>query len=510
MTHVARQSEYALRQEQQPSLANLKHLLDAETHYVYGKILDPSRRYTGDVVAVAVYGDAFGKTELVDIMHNARVGTHYGLNVPLAHGQPVRLLVLSDENKNGQFDINEVVGARRLEQKQRQGAQRVVRNIDIELSDAESIGIPEPIPVERTPERKTSIFFPGGAIRSLDDPVFDREVATLGVYDPAAFSEKAPTMFYALEEEIFYKIPVVFVHGMGGTPREFEPLLDRLDRRRFKFFFFYYPSGESLPKLAELFHGIFLSGDAVGQNPLIPTVIVAHSMGGVIVREALNLLPAPTPQSAPLHFISMASPLAGHPSAASGEEHSLIVLPAWRSLNPSSDFITRLYRRPLPPTTTYRLLYAYRNDGIVRFGENSDGVVPLSSQLRPEAQAESSLQRGFDTTHTGILSDERALTFLVDDIEGVRTRYPPDHMAWFFKGGFVVRGMNSHDRIVKYAIETIGQYLRALALGDIAPIDAFQRHFVDVANGRTPPTYELEKAWLEFVENNPNPLNAGR
>lgn len=58
-------------------------------------------------------------------------------------------------------------------------------------------------------------------------------------------------MFYALEEDIGYKIPVIFVHGINGSPREFAEIVKYLDRRLYRPWFFYYPSGNDLGQLSE-------------------------------------------------------------------------------------------------------------------------------------------------------------------------------------------------------------------------------------------------------------------
>lgn len=508
--HAARQNAYAEEQKRAPSLSNLKHILDTETFYVYGRILDPGGLHPGAPVAVAAYADAYGKTELVDVMHNARVGTHYGLNLPRMKEMTFSLVVLLDSDHNGTFDPGEVVAARRIASTASSSESRVLGNVDIEIAAASSASIPEPLPVRRARAVQKSLFYPGESLRTLDDPIFDAEMATLGMYEPAAFTEQAPTMFYALEEELGYKIPVIFVHGIGGSAREFEPLVERLDRGRFKAWFFHYPSGAPLDQMGQLFYRIFLSGDAVERNPMIPMAIVAHSMGGLVVREALNLVPPPADELASkgapsLLFISIASPLGGHPAAASGEESGPLVVPSWRSLNPASAFIANLYRTPRPVSTDYHLFFTYQNDGLIRTGENSDGVVPLSSQLRPEAQAEATMQHGFNATHVGVLHDQEALDFIVRDIHRLQTQYPPDHMAWFMKGGFVVPDGWNHGPVMKYHIETIGQYLLALARGQITPVSPDEQHFVDVVKGRTTPAYDMERAWLDFIKTNPAP-----
>jgi hypothetical protein len=39
------------------------------------------------------------------------------------------------------------------------------------------------------------------------------------------------------------RIPVLFIHGIGGTPRDFRAVIDALDRTRFQAWVFSYPPG---------------------------------------------------------------------------------------------------------------------------------------------------------------------------------------------------------------------------------------------------------------------------
>lgn len=501
---VAKQSQRARRQSVEPSLNNLKHLLDTETCYVYGRVSDPEGQLQGRHVAVAAYADAYGKSELVDIMQHARVGTHYALNLPLAPDQSYRILVLSDTNGNGFLDPSEVWGERELTPEQLSAANRVLRNVDISLSRETKATIPRALPAETPVELQSSVVYPAGTIRSLADPLFDAELATLGVYEPAAFSERASTMFYALEEDVGYKIPVVFVHGMGGSARQFEALVERLDRRRFKPWFFHYPSGMPIGQLAKLFHGVYLSGDAVNRHLKIPMVVVAHSMGGLVVREALNLLDTEKEKAqGPIHFLSLASPLGGHPAAAAGESQGLLVVPSWRSLNPAGEFIAKLYRKPLPPSVTHHLLHAFGNDDLIRFGANSDGTVPLSSQLRQEAQAEATQVRGFNASHAGILTDADSVDYVITEIHRQRVDVPNDHMSWYLRGGFEVPPDCNLPPILTHLIATQGQHLRALARGDIAPLEPVERDWVEVAQGRAQPSEPMARALLQCLQRYP-------
>ena len=50
------------------------------------------------------------------------------------------------------------------------------------------------------------------------------------------------------------KIPVLFVHGIGGTPLDWKYLAKGLDRHRFQPWFYYYPSGLRLNLVSGLLH----------------------------------------------------------------------------------------------------------------------------------------------------------------------------------------------------------------------------------------------------------------
>lgn len=53
-------------------------------------------------------------------------------------------------------------------------------------------------------------------------------------------------------------------------------------------------------------------------------------------------------------------------------------------------------------------------------GGASDGVVALSSQLRPEAQEEALSIRGYDETHTGILDSPAVSAHLNEMLDTVQ------------------------------------------------------------------------------------------
>ena len=217
---------------------------------------------------------------MVDVTHFAKAGTHYALNLPIGIYD---LLVLADTDGNQILDQSEVVGLRKVDLREIPEQEKVLTDFDINLSGKLTTDWNINIPIPETAIIQKSLFYPQGTIRQLDDPIFDDEVATIGMYEPAAFLEKSPTMFYATEEYLRYKIPVIFVHGISATPRQFIPIIEQLDRDRYVPWFFYYPSGADLGQLGENFHRLFWSGKLFPKTD-IPMIVVAHSMGGLVSK----------------------------------------------------------------------------------------------------------------------------------------------------------------------------------------------------------------------------------
>lgn len=496
--NTLKQAGFSALHQHSPAQRVYKHMLHADNFFVFGKI-ENGTGLGEEATAVVAVSSLYLASEVVDVSHFSR-NTFYGLNLPAGEYQ---LLVVSDLNCDGYYDEQEVVGGRTVALEVTKMPEKVLGNFDIDL-DAPFVSpatVVFHLEVRKSEPLAESLFYPKGSIRSLDDEIFSRQMATLGMYEPAAFLEEAPMMFYALEEDIGFKVPVVFVHGIDGSARDFAEIVAGLDRSRYRPWFFYYPSGNDLGQLGEMFYKIFLSGKTMVLGEM-PMIIVAHSMGGLVVRDALNRQSGKKGEAKVARLVTIASPLGGHPAAAMAAR-APVVIPSWRDVDPAGEFMHQLRRKKLPEGIEYHLIYAFGNEKMVKLGENSDGVVPLSSQLCSEAQNESTAQYGFNDTHTGILQNPEAIKRVLAIIETVKAPFPDDHMAEALKGGYNVTLGDGYTPLGKYCIVNAGHWLDALATGRIAPTEPAHSHFVQVCRGEESPDTEIEKAWLRFVKEYP-------
>ena len=495
------QAEFAHQLRTEPQQRVSKHMLDRQTWFVFGRI-GQTAALKSQAMAVLALSDRFRTAEVVDVNHTARADSYYGLNLPA--GQ-YRLLVVADLDGNGFYDESEVLGSRNLALAPEAVPDMVAEGIDIDLATER---VPQPgafrVAVETAPPRSESLFYPRGTLRTLDDPIFGPQMADLGLYRPAAFLEAAPMLFYALEEDYGYKIPVVFVHGIGGSARDFGDVVAALDRTRYRPWFFHYPSGASLEQLGAMFHRIFLSGKVIPLEDM-PLVIVAHSMGGLVVREALNLQTGARGENRVARLITLASPLGGHPGARSASGGP-VVIPSWRDLNPDGPFVARLHRKPLPAGLEYRLLFAYGDERPVKVGRNSDGVVPLASQLSAAAQKEATAQHGYDTTHTGILSDPAAIADIIRLAGEVRSPFPEAHVRELLRGGYPLGDAAGYSALEAHFIRNLGRYMDAIAAGRLAPFHPSQAHFIRAVRGEIAADNPAETAWIKFTRGHPDRL----
>jgi pimeloyl-ACP methyl ester carboxylesterase len=251
-----------------------------------------------------------------------------------------------------------------------------------------------------------------GTIVSIDDPRFAADNATLGLWQPVQFVFDVGAGVYFLEAYHPEKIPVLFVHGAVGTPRNFAFLIHRLDRTRFQPWVVYYPTALDLESTARAVNRCMLLLHARYRYAQI--AVVAHSMGGLVARAAINqgtaylagrrLVVLPV-------FVTMSTPWDGHAAASLGVKYAPVVAPSWNAMVPGNQFLQTLLETHLPPETHYHLFFSYQGSSMV-IREASDNIVAVSSQLPLALQRQATSVLGFNENHMSILTSEAVATEL--------------------------------------------------------------------------------------------------
>ena len=263
-----------------------------------------------------------------------------------------------------------------------------------------------------------------GEVVTLDDPRFREEQATNSLWRPYDFIFDVHPGVYFLQPYEAGKTPVLFVHGINGTPINFRALIERLDRSKYQPWVYYYPSGARLSLVAD--HLDQTMKQLQLQHGFTRYDVIAHSMGGLVSRGFL--LRNQTGQSrarVPL-YITISTPWAGHKAAESGVKYAPTVVGVWNDMAPNSAYLTDLFfqerngaqsHRPLLAGVQHHLLFGYKRSGTA-VGECTDSTVTLASQLYPGAQEDASRLYGFDETHMGILGSvetSRLVNRLLDE-----------------------------------------------------------------------------------------------
>lgn len=355
------------------------------------------------VAVLAVSEDPTAPFHVADyaLFHEASAGWSF-----LLPPGTYRVVAFEDANGDVDYQANERVGP--YDEFRDLVVEPGSRHPNLTLSIAGPASPDEVMPVAVGPTGAERSLYVGDLF-PLDDARFGPENGRMGMLEPQRFMEEVGSGLFVTEPFDPARIPVIFVHGISGYPQEFAELVESLDRSRYQVWLAQYASGFDLDLVSDYVTRALDELVTIHHPPAV--CVVAHSMGGVVMRRALGRYAAHAGRARVPLFLTLASPVGGHPGAAMGAAMSPVVLPVWRSLVPSGEFIAHLYDAPLPEEARYDLLFAFGSDDA-----RGDGVVPLTSQLRVEAQAAAALVRGFPTSHVGILSNEASMALVHGEI----------------------------------------------------------------------------------------------
>ena len=227
-------------------------------------------------------------------------------------------------------------------------------------------------------------------VESVDDSIFAPEMGEIGVYQPNVFLAKTQSWFYSVGMPDFSKVQLLLVHGIDGTPRDFKTLIESIDQSRYHVWLFYYPSGLHLDQL-----GVVLAGGVERLAAFVPAkqlrlAVVAHSMGGLVGRRAINELCRHGKPPYLRVYASFDTPYGGIEAVTGAVRSGTELIPSWVDVAAGSPFLTRLYETPLPADLPFHLFFGWGLDGDHGPSPGGDGTIALPSQLDSRVQNDSS------------------------------------------------------------------------------------------------------------------------
>jgi pimeloyl-ACP methyl ester carboxylesterase len=300
-------------------------------------------------IIVAAYAKNQGKREVVHytVLHDFG---EYELMV--AKGN-YYVFAYWDKNSNLVYDAGEPAGQYGDPKMVTAPAGGVVGGLNIAIAEKpQNIDVPSGFEVSSVKPHKLYSRL-AGAIIDLDDELFSEENGGKGYWEGISFFKEFGGNIYFLEEYDPRKIPILFIHGAGGTPKGWKYFADNIDRTRFQPWFFYYPSGARIPGMSHLL--LWKLENLKLKYNFEQLYITAHSMGGLVARSFIMDHSGRFPYVK--LFISLATPWGGAGMAGYGVKQSPAVVPCWIDLQPESAFIQSpaLYTARPCWTSTMRL-----------------------------------------------------------------------------------------------------------------------------------------------------------
>ena len=312
-----------------------------------------------------------------------------------------------DFNENLLYESDDFAGWYGMPDTASVKAEQVMSGLDIVVSDKaeKSFGFPISIKASEHEDKKNSSLENEGVV-DLDDKIFSSKYSSMGLWSPAKFIIKAGINIYSLEPYDKSKTPILYIHGAGGSPRDFNYLANNINRDLYQPWFFYYPSGLKIEKISDiLYKKIRVLHNKYKFQVLY---ITAHSMGGLVARSLINKYNSEKKFGFLKLYISISTPYGGNEVSRLGVEYSPAHISCWEDVATGSEFLKRLFIKKMPPEIRFYLFFGYAGDSRIS-KDFDDGIISLKSQLDPQAKAEAVLTCGFDEDHVSILSSNKML-----------------------------------------------------------------------------------------------------
>jgi pimeloyl-ACP methyl ester carboxylesterase len=346
------------------------------------------------------------------------------------------LSAYEDRNQSGRIDPGEPTWPERGAPPLDVGPAQAMRQDIVLDSHATARGGEMPIAVSHLvaeAPREEVAFSPwarsaqGTVCPDLRDERFGHETAVRGLWRPMDFLHEGLAGVYFLAPYDPARVPVLFVHGLGGSPRDFSSLARSLDAERFQPWFYFYPSGAPLDGVSDQLARLLAQLEVTHRFKEL--AIVAHSVGGLVALDAIFKHAQAMKEDPVRLFITLATPWGG---VGRARARPIWLLPTLEDITPSSDFVRRLFHsddgraRSLPDEVSFHLLMGFRMKVLATFA--NDGSVSVASQARLEAQNQAASVRALDVDHTDILTSPDAIG-RVNELLGERLRQQGENRA---------------------------------------------------------------------------------
>ncbi len=244
-----------------------------------------------------------------------------------------------------------------------------------------------------------------GDVVSLKNPAFNVENGNKGLWAPLTAARLYGLGIYFLQPYQPAKIPVILVHGIGGTPRIWEPLIASLDKKIYQPWIFSYPSGlpieDSAKALADLTHRL------QGHHHFKKSHVVAHSMGGLVARRAVQMILNEKRETYITSLTTISTPWNGVTSTVLGTLGLPVPVPCWFDLKPDGKFVGKILSDPLP--VPHLLISTEKSRFRFALERKNDGSVSVASQSDPRAVSQATAHLMIHENHDGVLASSEAL-----------------------------------------------------------------------------------------------------